>query len=275
MYSHQDLAKNPIRLFRLPNTLAGDGGVTLIVQSIVTWLVEVAIVTLDLRTGAVQSIGFVPEPTSKLARWWFMLDEKEWPTDTKKQLFVKWFVWLFNQVLRGFLIAVICFPFFWPAAVGILTAVGTKEGNDWYFDRTWAPQVYKLIYAGVLGLISTPPMAAYWLLRYGWIANGRLRAEEEAERAAAEEQGDLTNTEAAPATGALDDEASRAVSRRESTPSEETAVPSDQATPSEDSDKDKGKQLAPGAERDAALPAVSEADAELRKDALKKETDPN
>ncbi|KAL3962835.1 hypothetical protein ACCO45_004358 [Purpureocillium lilacinum] len=77
-----------------------------------------------------------------------------------------------QQALRGFLLAVPSFLVLWPISVGALTAVGRKEGADWVYADRWAPQVFKLVLGGVLGLLTTPLMAMFWLVRAGWEAEG-------------------------------------------------------------------------------------------------------
>lgn len=172
MYTTQNTTKNPIRLWQLPNTLAGDAGVTTIIQSIITWLIERLVVNMDLRKGAVQPIGFVAEPTSRWLRWFMMMDERipkdhgsdlALPTKAKRLVML-----LLAQVLRAFIVAVLGFAVLFGPTVGVLMSVGTKSGGDWVFDAKWVPELFKLILGGGLGLLTTPFMAMFWLLRCGW-----------------------------------------------------------------------------------------------------------
>jgi hypothetical protein len=180
MYGNLDVSKTPIRLWELPNTLAGDGAVTIIIQCIVTWMIELALVSHDLRSGNVQAIGFVPEPKNRWVRWFMLLDQVDKPEPTTREFVMEWATFLVNNALRGFLVAVVSFPFFWPASVGILTTLGTRTGGDWDYQRTWTPEIFKGILGAALAVVTTPPMAAYWLARYGWLENARLRADAEA-----------------------------------------------------------------------------------------------
>lgn len=43
-----------------------------------------------------------------------------------------------------------------------------KEGADYVYHDKWLPQVFKLILGGVLGLLTTPLMAMFWLIKAGW-----------------------------------------------------------------------------------------------------------
>ncbi|KAJ6438848.1 fungal specific transcription factor domain-containing protein [Purpureocillium lavendulum] len=184
MYTTQDTTKRPIRLFGLPNTLAGDAAVTIIVQCIITWFVEMALVAHDLAHRSVHPVGWVPVPKSRRRwwlRWWFFLPasssgsssmseeepDAEAPVERVRANSVNA---VFQQAVRGFSLAVPSFLLLWPISVGVLTAVGRKEGNDYVFADKWAPQVFKLILGGVLGLLTTPLMALFWLVRAGWEA---------------------------------------------------------------------------------------------------------
>ncbi len=166
LYAHQDTEKSPIRLFELPNTLAGDAAVTLIVQCLITWLVELVLVSRDMQNGMVAPIGFVAEPENRLLRWFLFLDcgdrLHEPGTAAHRARF------LASQLLRVFVVFVASFCLFWGPSVGILTAVGHRRGGDWYFERTWAPQVFKLILGGLLALVTSPLFAIFWLVRCGW-----------------------------------------------------------------------------------------------------------
>ncbi|KAF5664444.1 hypothetical protein FHETE_7035 [Fusarium heterosporum] len=179
MYTTQDTIKNPIRLFQLPNTLAGDAAVTIIVQCILTWFVEMGLVRYDVSKRSVQPIGFIREPSRPWLRWLFFLapsdpndsemeSEKE-PRDKARTSSV--FNTIVQGALRGFMLAVVGFFLLWPVSVGILTVVGEREGGDWRYQDRWVPQVFKAILGGVLGLLTTPLMALFWLVKAGWEGN--------------------------------------------------------------------------------------------------------
>ncbi|KAH8879599.1 hypothetical protein GQ53DRAFT_789162 [Thozetella sp. PMI_491] len=166
MYTTQDTTLHPIRLFELPNTLAGDAAVTIILQCIVTWLIEFVMVTGDLRNGKLAPIGFVAPPNNRFLRWFMFLDAQQ--KAVKPGRVGHWPLFLAAHALRGFIIAVPSFILLWGPTVGILTAVGARSGGDWEFSNKWAPEIFKLILGGVLGLLATPPMAAFWMMRAGW-----------------------------------------------------------------------------------------------------------
>lgn len=166
MYATQDITTRPIRLWLFPNTLAGDAAVTIFVQCLITWHIELFLVNRDLRKGGVHPIGFIPEPTSRVMRWFMFLDRPEQTHEVRS--IVHWLSFLWSQILRALLIAVAFFPVVWGATIGFLIIAGRWEGDDWYYDKVWTPQVFKLIQGGVLGLLTTPPMVIFWLTRCGW-----------------------------------------------------------------------------------------------------------
>jgi len=139
MYTTQDTTKNPIRLFQLPNTLAGDAAVTIIIQCILTWFVEWGLVAHDLSNRSVQPIGFISEPTRPILRRLFLLDNHQPSTRLTN---------VAQQALRGFLLSVVSFAL--------------------RFEDRWIPQFFKFVLGGTLGLLTTPLMAMFWLVKAGW-----------------------------------------------------------------------------------------------------------
>lgn len=184
MYTTQNTTLHPIRLFHLPNTLAGDAAVTIIVQSLITWLIEYALVNRDLRSGGVSPIGFLPRPRRAYLKRLFFLDEFAPPgggsrPDQGGWRLRDWVRFLLENAARAMATAVVGFVLLWPASMGILTAVGRREGGDWVYEKTWTPQVFKLVLGGVWALIQTPVYAGFWLVREGWVLLGEEGGEVE------------------------------------------------------------------------------------------------
>ncbi|KAH7253868.1 uncharacterized protein BKA55DRAFT_510858 [Fusarium redolens] len=179
MYTTQDTVKNPIRLFQLPNTLSGDAAVTIIVQCILTWFVEMGLVSYDLSKRSVQPIGFIPEPSHQWLRWLFFLPPASDTSDSeveekeaqRKSNVPPVLMTIVQGALRGFILAVVGFFILWPLSVGVLTTVGERDGGDWRYQDRWTPQAFKAILGGVLGLLTTPLMALFWLIKAGWEGN--------------------------------------------------------------------------------------------------------
>ena len=164
MYNSQ---ATPIRLWQLPNTLAGDAAVTVLVQNGITWLIERVLVARDLARGGVAPVGFLPPPTGRAARWFLLLNDRDEENENDKEK--HWAGRLAALAARAAIVAVATFCLLWPPAVGILTAVGgTRTGGDWMFSNTWTPQIFKLVFGGVLALLTTPLFALFWLVRAGW-----------------------------------------------------------------------------------------------------------
>ncbi|KAI1280260.1 hypothetical protein F5Y07DRAFT_338541 [Xylaria sp. FL0933] len=158
--------QDAVRLFVLPNALAADAGFTLLAQFIITWIVECFIVSFHLRKGLVPPIGFLREPKNKLVRWYFFLDHKQ---SQELKGFTPWLHLVYSNAIRSLILLAAFFPVVFGASIGFLTLVGTRRGPDWYFDVVWAPQVFKLIFGVAVGSTCTPLMAAFWLVRCGWI----------------------------------------------------------------------------------------------------------
>ncbi|KAB5583255.1 hypothetical protein GE09DRAFT_1211858 [Coniochaeta sp. 2T2.1] len=216
-----DTHSHPIRLFRLPNTLAGDAAVTIILQSLITWFIEFFLVRRDLAAGGVSPIGFLPRPTSRIWRRVFLLDEfaltaTSTEDETGRQRAKRWGRWVLEQAGRAMLTAVAGFVLFWPVSVAVLMKLGKKEGGDWTFEKTWTPQVFKLVLGGGWGMVQTPVYAGFRLVREGWVILGREEGGED--RVVVEEDVDVV--EAVPGealVGRGEIEAERAVKVAERT----------------------------------------------------------
>ncbi|KAI0876122.1 hypothetical protein GGS24DRAFT_253060 [Hypoxylon argillaceum] len=165
--------QDAVRLFILPNALAADAGFTLLAQFIITWIVECFIVSFHLRKGLVPPIGFFREPKNRFMRWYFFLDHEQ-PQELRG--FGPWVGLILGNAIRSLILLAAFFPVVFGASIGFLTLVGTRRGADWYFEVVWAPQVFKAIFGVAVGSTCTPLMAAFWLVRCGWV----LKAKESA-----------------------------------------------------------------------------------------------
>ncbi|KAJ8107862.1 hypothetical protein ONZ43_g6602 [Nemania bipapillata] len=165
--------QDAVRLFILPNALAADAGFTLLAQFIITWIVECFIVSFHLRKGLVPPIGFFREPKNRFMRWYFFLDDEQ---SQVLKGFGPWLNLILSNAIRSLILLAAFFPVVFGATIGFLTLVGTRRGADWYFNVVWAPQVFKLIFGVAVGSTCTPLMAAFWLVRCGWILKARGNA---------------------------------------------------------------------------------------------------
>ncbi|CAK7233883.1 hypothetical protein SEUCBS140593_008751 [Sporothrix eucalyptigena] len=218
MYKTINTETSPIRVFQFPNTLCGDATVTIFIQCVITWFIELVLVNRDLRSGHIQPIGFIREPSNALFRWFLLLDRRpssasaaattsdddlhrplSAPHDENCRCeqhseqyeigsWKHWAVFLVSQLIRALMVGVLMWFLMWGPSVGILIAVGDHRGNDWWFDgSSWAPPIFKLVFGGVLALLTTPPFAAFWLVRCGWAVQANQRHLDSAAAAAAGE----------------------------------------------------------------------------------------
>ncbi|KAG8169925.1 hypothetical protein KVR01_000670 [Diaporthe batatas] len=171
MYTTTD---DPIRLWQFPNTLAGDTAVTIIVQCLMTWMIEMFIVNRDLRKGNIQPIGFISEPSSterlsRCIRWFMLLDQSKQLRKRRGSIKRK-ALYVLAQAVRALMVAFVSFCILFGPSVGILTAVGSKvgAGGDWVYASRWAPEIFKLVLGGVLAVMTTPFFAMFWMVKCGW-----------------------------------------------------------------------------------------------------------
>ncbi|KAK4187214.1 hypothetical protein QBC35DRAFT_464037 [Podospora australis] len=168
MYTSPTSLSQPITLWAFPSTLAGDAAVTIILQCLVTWFIELFLVNRDLASGGVAPVGFIPQPTtSSWARWFFFLDSRQSQKEHARKP-GQWVGFILSQATRAMILAFVSFCLFWGPTVGLLMLAGEKRGNDWVYGHTWVPQLCKMILGGVLGLLGTPGMVLFWLCRAGW-----------------------------------------------------------------------------------------------------------
>ncbi|PHH78975.1 hypothetical protein CDD80_5916 [Ophiocordyceps camponoti-rufipedis] len=239
--------KDPVRLFQLPNTLAGDGAVTIFVQCLITWLIETMLVTYDVNHGSVRTIGWIREPRNRLLRSFFLLPVDPLLGAPPPTFFG--FTPIIQFIIRGLLFGVASFFLFWPICVGILAGIGERRPDgDYYYDNVWTPQVYKLLLGGLLGLVTGPPMAMFWLVRYGWEAQTAIRcAEEAAVRYAEEEAARVGGQEgvSSPAFSRPSEDARKAAGSRGDVSKNDDGKPSEEVATGSESDieDDKPKQL--------------------------------
>ncbi|TLD28246.1 hypothetical protein PspLS_03739 [Pyricularia sp. CBS 133598] len=171
MYANQDPDTSPIRVWQFPNTLAGDTAVTIIIQCLVTWFIESAILKGDLRGNKVEPLRLqaLPRPKSRFLRWLFLLDDDRSAAHCRGNGPKGFLAFVVAQALRALLLAVPSVLILWPPSIGALLSLGsTRYGNDPVFEPKWGPEIFKGVLGGVLGLLTTPLNAIFWLARAGW-----------------------------------------------------------------------------------------------------------
>ncbi|TPX69383.1 hypothetical protein SpCBS45565_g02415 [Spizellomyces sp. 'palustris'] len=153
----------PTYLWSLPNTIAGDAAVTVLIQVTLTWIIDGGLVHNDVRKGVTQPIltsqnGDTSVSTWTLPRRGFL----GWLCASSLDIFVAGLPFtermrrLANAALRGFVVSICVLPFFWGIGIGLACAIwkGLASGDQ---VSGWpGPQIFKGVYAFVLGAFTTP-----------------------------------------------------------------------------------------------------------------------
>ncbi|KAK9719509.1 hypothetical protein K7432_004754 [Basidiobolus ranarum] len=153
-------SSKPVQLWSINNnTIAGDAGVTIIIQTILTWILDTLATTKDLKKNVITPIrGF--HPKNAIFRWFL---------DVEGHRNTSFITKLLHDILRGF---VYCFPIFvvfWPISMGIMAGIGEGPGPEYSFNHWPTPQIFKGVYAGLLGIFTTPIITFLVLTRAGII----------------------------------------------------------------------------------------------------------
>lgn len=202
---------DPISLWHLPNTLAGDAFMTIVIQTTLTWFLDRLAVRGDLKKGLITSLRPPPD-TYPWIEWFVGLEQgrrvdyavghgaggrgggivrQSQSSSSRKERFIKGFK--FHGQRIGVMIMV-TFLVFWPITIGILMmmknrGIGQDHGplggdfNVWPF-----PEIFKGIYGFATGI--TTPFVSYIALIYqgeSMIRIQSLDSEEEDEDSADEE----------------------------------------------------------------------------------------
>ena len=203
MYATLDTSKWPVRLWQFPYTLAGDGALSIPIQCMITWWLELWLVNRDLRRGNVEPIGFIPEPKHRVLRWFMFLDRHNQDSEIGSRK--HWFQFAVSQFTRALLVSLVSFVLMWGPSVAILTLFSLNKptpcpcaglavpyqcliaqelmriaspmcSNDWCYRKKWTPQIFKTVKGSMLGLLTTPLFVMFWLVRCGWALKSKEAA---------------------------------------------------------------------------------------------------
>ncbi|KAL2168125.1 hypothetical protein VTG60DRAFT_340 [Thermothelomyces hinnuleus] len=83
----------------------------------------------------------------------------------------RWVAFGLASLGRAVIVALLGYLVMIGPTIGICAAVGTRFDGDWVFLGRWDGALFKLVYGGVLGFITSPALALMWMLRAGWIVN--------------------------------------------------------------------------------------------------------
>ncbi|KAJ3043984.1 hypothetical protein HDV00_003511 [Rhizophlyctis rosea] len=141
------------RLWALPNTLAGDAAVTVLVQQTLTWFLDGALTRKDLRKGVVAPWPYTLPQTGVLG--WICRESLDvfGPTPGGAGGKVKQVV---GGLARGFVTAVIVIIPSWCIGVGLLVAFWPAVRDGSPVEGWPGPQIFKALYTFFLGAATTP-----------------------------------------------------------------------------------------------------------------------
>ncbi|KAK0524280.1 hypothetical protein OC835_005978 [Tilletia horrida] len=167
------------------NTIAGDMGVTVLIQVTVTFIITSSLIRGDLRSGLAIPLRepWPPAPASTSAaqgsaklspatryedvrhRSTFQMLKHNVETfyivTEQNHIFqaglsLKERFWrLFRTALQGFILSCCVFPWFWGIAIAILAPIYSSKN----MGHTWIPMVIKGVYGALLGLVTNPLIA--------------------------------------------------------------------------------------------------------------------
>ncbi|QLL30350.1 hypothetical protein HG536_0A01670 [Torulaspora globosa] len=192
MYYH---SSKPVYLWGFPNTLSGDCALTVFIQVGVTWVCEELIVGWDCFQSKTPLLPFeieLPDEASHGLFWRLFevkhgiaKDELSLRSYVRKQ-FIRYpsrsrcfnlFSWLLHKFVISMIAAAMIWFWVWPVTMGVMAGVGTRVGSHEYKFHGWAPQIMKLIFGFVIGLMCTPLAIIVILLRDKWFLEYKKSAQ--------------------------------------------------------------------------------------------------
>eukprot|EP00897_Mesotaenium_endlicherianum_P010540 jgi/Mesen1/9514/ME000637S08958 len=144
--------RETITVFEMPTTLAGDAGVTIILQAILTWILHGLLVRLDVEQGRQAAMGGGgggrAPLESGLLGWWLGRGNFDFVSDGPGRL---------RRVLatcgRALLFSALSLCLFWPLSVAFLCPEWCRAGA---VKRWPGPEIFKAVLGAALGLALTP-----------------------------------------------------------------------------------------------------------------------
>ncbi|KAF9280146.1 hypothetical protein BGZ68_007470 [Mortierella alpina] len=157
--------KDPVTLWPLPNTLAGDAAVTIIIQQALTWILDRLAVGGDLKKGLVAPLR-MPKNANAIIRWFVGLEEVcVYKTFKERSAYYVRF-----HGKRIAVLVVVTFILYWPITIGILSGLRIHGIGKDFSERNgdfniWPmPEIFKGVYGFALGM--TTPFVSYIALIY-------------------------------------------------------------------------------------------------------------
>ncbi|KAF9110300.1 hypothetical protein BGX27_006558 [Mortierella sp. AM989] len=181
-----------VNLWSFPNTLAGDATVTVIIQQLLTYILDQLSVKGDVNKGLVAPL-MMPKNANAVIRWFVGLDSYK----SEQKMTTKEFVNFHGKRILVYI--VVPWLIYWPITMGILAGLRNHDvgedtrgiGGD--FNNWPLPEIFKGIYGFTLG-ITTPFVSYIHLIYQGEIASARSEMELQA-RVSDEENDETKLTE--------------------------------------------------------------------------------
>ncbi|GAA5879318.1 hypothetical protein JCM8547_000662 [Rhodosporidiobolus lusitaniae] len=162
------------------NTIAGDVAVTTFIQGILTFVISSGMVHVDMRHGGISAFPYpwpdtrfavLPgkdpeEATSRRTRLWRTFHSRHglgrglhfFSGSHVNDIFDMELTWsefgvrLFWSVWKGSVLSALYFLLFWPITIAIIAPIWGGRN----MAHTWTPEIIKLLYGALLGLLQTP-----------------------------------------------------------------------------------------------------------------------
>ncbi|KAJ3149589.1 hypothetical protein HDU89_003642 [Geranomyces variabilis] len=179
MYYNQEA-----RLWNMPNTIAGDAAVTVLIQGVLTWVIDGALTHQDCRKGTVAPIAlndhrdyYVNDDGSDNQRSVDGDSAVPLKPRTSRRIFSRFVCWtcapsldifapgltpairakrVFLSATRGLVFSLCVLPIAWSLGVGIACAVWPALARNEPITNSWGPMIFKAVYTFVLGAVTTP-----------------------------------------------------------------------------------------------------------------------
>ncbi|KAG0213146.1 hypothetical protein BGX28_004972, partial [Mortierella sp. GBA30] len=157
---------NPVMIWVLPNTLAGEAAVTIIIQTTLTWILDRLAVAGDLKKGLVAPLR-MPRNPHPWFEWFVGLDDVPVYAATHKKRIRHALEFHGKRIV---VLILMTFLVFWPLTIGMLTWMrGNGIGKDpsplsGDFNAWPFPEIFKGVFGFATGIIT--PFVSYIALIY-------------------------------------------------------------------------------------------------------------
>eukprot|EP01117_Protostelium_nocturnum_P014949 TRINITY_DN5748_c0_g1_i4.p1 TRINITY_DN5748_c0_g1~~TRINITY_DN5748_c0_g1_i4.p1 ORF type:complete len:303 (+),score=65.97 TRINITY_DN5748_c0_g1_i4:737-1645(+) len=160
--------KFPVRIWGMPNTLAGDAFLTVVIQGILTFYIDGMATSYDVRKAKFGISPLLPPQwihnSKGVIRWFFSgnPDVLE-PGVTSGRRALR----LFGMFPRALIYVAVLIVVFWPVTVGVIYGF---SGDDNNFIRGFPTvPIFKGCFCAIMAFFQTVPVSLYAMMRKGWM----------------------------------------------------------------------------------------------------------